>query len=137
LGTYEGGYNRNGFPLAEGAVDGLDLGIACANIVGLLDASSEGSLDMTVEVSAVRGRDREADSVVVTGVSEGGAELRAAVDLDGFDGERLRRGSVEEVCGGGGGGLEVNFDHITLADYMSAGEPSEHDGGQGMGVEGT
>ena len=118
----------DGFPLAECLVEGLDLEVAVVDIIELLDMCSVGSLNMTVELWGARGQDKEADTVGLTGVFEGGVELRATIHLKGFDGEgHPPKQNVEEVGGSGGGGSGVGLDHIPAADHVSGSEVFEHD----------
>ena len=127
----------DGFPFAKGAVEGLDLQIAVVDIVELLDVGSVGALDMAIELGGARGQDEEADAPLLTGVFEDSVELRAAVDLEGLDGERHPPDEgVEEVGGSGGGGPGMSLDHIPAADDISGGEVLEHDAGQGAEVDG-
>jgi hypothetical protein len=127
----------DGFPFTECLVEGFDLEIAVVDIVELLDVCSVGSLNMTVELWRARGQDEEADTVGLTGVFEGGVELRAAIHLKCFDGERHPpKQSVEEAGGSGGGGSGVRLDHIPAADHVSGSEVFEHDARQGTEVEG-
>jgi hypothetical protein len=125
------------FPLGEGTVERLDLQIAVVDIIELLDVSSVGSLDVSVELGGARGQDEEADTMVLTGLFKGGVELRAAIDLEGLDGEgHAQKERVEECGGGDGGGLGVGLDHVPAADNISSGEVLEHNAGQGTEVEG-
>ncbi len=99
--------------IIEAVGEGVDEGLQFVDAVGPVEAAIElaapgalGALDGAVELGAFGRQDEEGEAFVGVGLLEGGLELRAAVDLNGFDGER---GFGAELVEDGFGGLGRSF----------------------------
>jgi hypothetical protein len=90
-------------------------------VIRAYEMGAVAALDPTVELGGIGWQDEELDIAELTGLLEGGPELRSTIDLDGFDRERhAMQHALQEVGGSGGSGLAVDLDLIPTPDDVAS-----------------
>jgi hypothetical protein len=93
------------------------------NLIELLGVGAVGAFDGAVEFGGASREHKPVQAALLTGLFELGGKLRAAIDLDGANGERHAvLQSVEELSGTLRGSARVGLHHILTRDQVARGE---------------